>query len=50
MNVIYKLKDRLEESIEDIFPKKEQLCQEQEKDFERMVQGGLQSVKKKLEE
>jgi len=40
----------MEESIENIFPKKEQLCQEQEKDFERKVQAGFMKVKKQLEE
>jgi hypothetical protein len=38
------------QSIENILPKKEQLVQEQEKDFQRKVQAGLIDVRKKLEE
>lgn len=48
--VIGLLDNQLKKSIENIMPKKEQLCQEQEKDIIRKFNSELIKMKKKLEE
>ena len=49
-HVIKMLEKQLHDSIENIMPKKEQLCQEQEKDIIRKFNSELIKMKKKLEE